>query len=288
MELRLNKLVKVYADKIALNNFNMIFNEGIYGIIGPNGAGKSTLVNLITDNVKRDSGEILFNGEEVLELKERFRQKVGFMPQQQGFYEHFTAISFLKYMAKLKGIDNKSASQQIENLLDIVNLHDAAHDKIKTFSGGMRQRVLLAQALLGEPDIIILDEPTAGLDPSERIRIRNFISEISRNKIILFATHVVSDIESIADEVLLIEEGRLIQKAAPAELIQSIDGKVAEISCKKEDISLLQKQYIAGNVKQRQNGLFMRIVGDNLPQHSKVPCDQIDLEDVYLYYFQTT
>lgn len=286
MELEIRSLSKNYGDLKALNNFTVTFKEGIYGILGPNGAGKSTLMNLITDNIKRDSGQILFNEKEVLDMGEDFRKIVGYMPQQQGFYEHFTAKAFLMYMASLKGLKKKEAKEQIEDILETVNLKEVSHKKIGGFSGGMRQRVLLAQALLGDPKIIILDEPTAGLDPKERIRIRNFISKISKDKIILYATHVVSDIESIADRVLLINSGTPICEETPIGLIDTLKGKVAEVSCSKDQIEELQETFTAGNITQKREGLFLRIVGDNLPAEFTRVEDNINLEDVYLYYFK--
>ena len=192
MELKFENLTKNYKTKIALNHFTVSLTEGIYGILGPNGAGKSTLMNLLTDNVKRTSGNIYFNGKEILTLKEKFRREIGYMPQQQGMYDEFSANRFLYYIAGVKGIPKKQAKQEISALLDLVGLSSVAHRRLGSFSGGMKQRVLLAQALLGNPSILILDEPTTGLDPEERIRIRNYISELSTNKIVLFATHVVS------------------------------------------------------------------------------------------------
>ena len=215
MELELKELSKSYGSVKALNKISYTFKPGIYGILGANGAGKSTMINLITDNVSRDSnngGNILYDGEDILKLGKKFRAIVGYMPQQQGFYEDFSPKAFLKYMAEVKGLkrkneEGKSVAQQIDELLEVVNLTSVAYKKIGGFSGGMKQRVLLAQALLGNPKVLILDEPTAGLDPKERIGIRNYIAELSKDKIILFATHVVSDIECIADKVIPCKKG---------------------------------------------------------------------------------
>ena len=205
--LEIQNLSKDYGKKKALRGFNYTFEEGIYGMLGANGAGKSTLMNLITDNLKRTSGNILYNGTEILEMGAKFRALIGYMPQQQGFYENFSARMFLYHMAELKGIRRREAKKQIEHLLQTVNLAGAADLKIGGFSGGMRQRVLLAQALLGDPKILILDEPTAGLDPKERINLRNYIRQLSEDKIILLATHVVSDVETIADRILILKDG---------------------------------------------------------------------------------
>ena len=228
MELRIEHLTKKYGEKVALRDFTYTFTPGIYGILGANGAGKSTLMNLITDNVKRNEGQILWNGTDILKLGKSFRAKLGYMPQQQGMYNDFSARAFLRYMAQIKEIPKKQADEQIEQLLDVVNLREDAHKKVGGFSGGMRQRVLLAQALLGDPKILILDEPTAGLDPRERLRLRQYIADLAQNRIVFLTTHIVSDIESIAGDVLLMKQGELVRHGAPEELIASCGGKDLE------------------------------------------------------------
>ena len=295
MELQLEHLSKTYGTVQALKDISYTFKPGIYGILGANGAGKSTMINLITDNVARDKGSaggsILYDGQDILKLGSRFRGIIGYMPQQQGFYEDFSPKAFLRYMAEIKGIKGKNekgqtVKEQIDELLEVVNLTGVAYKKIGGFSGGMKQRVLLAQALLGDPDILILDEPTAGLDPKERIAIRNYIAELSRNKIILFATHVVSDIECIADYVLLLKKGEIIAMGTPVELIEKMHGKVAEITCTLDEVGKLQEKYHIGNIRQRKNGIALRLVGDELPDEAVMVDEKIDLEDVYLYYFE--
>ena len=295
MELQLEHLSKTYGTVQALKDISYTFKPGIYGILGANGAGKSTMINLITDNVARDKGSaggsILYDGQDILKLGSRFRGIIGYMPQQQGFYEDFSPKAFLRYMAEIKGITGKNekgqtVKEQIDELLEVVNLTGVAYKKIGGFSGGMKQRVLLAQALLGDPDILILDEPTAGLDPKERIAIRNYIAELSRNKIILFATHVVSDIECIADYVLLLKKGEIIAMGTPVELIEKMHGKVAEITCTLDEVGKLQEKYHIGNIRQRKNGIALRLVGDELPDEAVMVDENIDLEDVYLYYFE--
>ena len=185
-------------------------------------------MNLITDNVKRDQGEILFNGTDVLKLGSSFRKRLGYMPQQQGMYHDFSARAFLRYMAQMKQIPRKEARLQIEELLELVNLKQDAHKKVGGFSGGMRQRVLLAQALLGEPEVLILDEPTAGLDPKERLRLRQYIADLASDRIVFLTTHIVSDIESIADDVLLMKDGALVQHGSPENLMFRVGGKDLE------------------------------------------------------------
>ena len=222
MELKLENVTKRYGRKEALSAFSYTFHEGIYGILGANGAGKSTLMNLITDNVKRDGGAILYNGTDILKLGDAFRSVLGYMPQQQGLYEGMTAETFLAYLSRLKRIPRTRLHREITRVLRLTNLSDVRHDKISSFSGGMKQRVLLAQAMLGEPQLLILDEPTAGLDPKERVRIRNYIHELAQNRIVLLATHIVSDIEAIADDILLLKKGKLVRSGSPKELIGSL------------------------------------------------------------------
>ena len=228
MELTIQNLTKTYGNKVALREFSYTFTPGIYGILGANGAGKSTLMNLITDNVKRDSGEILWNGTDILKLGREFRREVGYMPQQQGMYPDYSARDFLHYMAAIKELHRTESRTQIEELLAVVNLSEDAHKRLGGFSGGMRQRVLLAQALLGDPKILILDEPTAGLDPKERLRLRQYISDLARNKIVFLTTHIVSDIESIANDVLLMKQGELVAHGAPDALIAEVHGQNLE------------------------------------------------------------
>ncbi len=222
MELQLNEVTKKYGDKVALDGFSYTFETGIYGILGANGAGKSTMMNLITDNLHRDGGSITFDGKDILQLGADYRRILGYMTQQQGLYEGMTAESFLVYMARLKEIPRKSVSHEIARVLEMTNLADVGHKKIGSFSGGMKQRVLLAQALLGDPKVLILDEPTAGLDPRERARLRDHIYRLSQDRIVLLATHIVSDIEAIADSILLLKQGKLLRSGTAGALIASL------------------------------------------------------------------
>lgn len=221
-ELKLRHVTKKYGDKLALDDFSFTFREGIYGILGANGAGKSTLMNLITDNLKRDGGNILFRGREIRYLGREYRKGLGYMPQQQGFYEGMTAESFLVYLAKLKEIPRREIIKEVDRVLELTGMSAVRHQKIRSFSGGMKQRVLLAQALLGDPKVLILDEPTAGLDPKERARLRDHIYRLAQERIVLLATHIVSDIEAIADRILLLKDGRLLRSGTAEELISSL------------------------------------------------------------------
>ena len=205
--LELKNLTKNYGNFTALDRLTVTFTPGIYGILGANGAGKSTMMNLISDNLKRTDGEILWEGQDILSLGREFRKILGFMPQQQGYYDRMTVDFFLRYLAQLKGIPSKQADREIRILLEKTNLLEVRHKNMANLSGGMKQRVLLVQALLGDPKVVILDEPTAGLDPKERIRIRNLISEFSQGRVVLLATHIVSDIEFISDRKLQVQVG---------------------------------------------------------------------------------
>lgn len=222
MELQLTDVTKRYGDKVALDQFSYTFGQGIYGILGANGAGKSTMMNLITDNLRRDGGSIIFEGQDMKTLGTAFRRVLGYMTQQQGLYEGMTAESFLVYMARLKEIPRRAVRGEIDRVLEMTNLTDVRHKKLGGFSGGMKQRVLLAQALLGDPKVLILDEPTAGLDPRERARLRDHIYRLSQDRIVLLATHIVSDIEAISDSILLMKEGKLLRSGTARELIESL------------------------------------------------------------------
>jgi ABC-2 type transport system ATP-binding protein len=284
MEIKISHLTKRFGDKTALDDVSLVLDSGVHALLGPNGAGKSTLINILTDSIVRDQGEVLCNDHEITKLGAKYRELLGYMPQQQRLYENYTAEEFLKYMAAVKGIAPATAGKQIAELLQVVNLWEVRRKKVGGFSGGMKQRVLLAQALLGNPRLLILDEPTAGLDPSERINIRNYIAAVAQKMIVLFATHVVSDIECIAKDVILIRDGRICQKGTPVELIESIQGKVGELPCDLDSLEKLQERYCTGNVYQRREGLRVRIVGDELPEGCLPVRDSIDLEDVYMYY----
>lgn len=284
MEIRISHLTKRFGDKTALDDVSLTLDAGVHALLGPNGAGKSTLINILTDSIERDKGEVLYNDYEITSLGAKYRELLGYMPQQQRLYDNYTAEEFLKYMAAVKGIAPARAREQIAELLKVVNLWEVRRKKVGGFSGGMKQRVLLAQALLGEPRILILDEPTAGLDPSERINIRNYIATVAQKMIVLFATHVVSDIECIAKDVIMIRDGRICKTGTPMELIDGMQGKVGELPCKLEDLEQLQTKYCVGDVYQRREGLRVRIVGDELPEEALPVKDSIDLEDVYMYH----
>ena len=225
MELKLEHISKEYKNTTALDDFSMTFSEGIYGLLGPNGAGKSTLMKLITRNIKPTAGEIYLDGTDIHTLKREYQRLIGYMPQQQEIYPFYTGRMFLAYMGLLKGVEKKVLNDEIEKYASKVNLLDVLDRKVGTYSGGMKQRLLIAQAFLGDSKIIIFDEPTAGLDPKERIHVRNLIHDNSAGKIILIATHVVQDIEDIASQIMLLKKGVLIEMAAPEILTGRITDK---------------------------------------------------------------
>lgn len=208
--LEVKNVSKKYKEKYALKDVTMTLSEGIYGLLGPNGAGKSTLMNIITGNLSVTCGEVLWNRENIDKLNEKYRCLLGYAPQQQGLYDTFTGRRFLSYMATLKGIPKKDMSMEIERTVSYVNLMEKIDMPIHSYSGGMKQRLLIAQALLGDPKIVIMDEPTAGLDPKERVRIRHIMKEISKGKIVLIATHVISDIQTIAKEIIILKQGEMV------------------------------------------------------------------------------
>jgi ABC-type multidrug transport system ATPase subunit len=285
MNLTITNLRKQYGSLTALSDFTYEFTPGVYGLLGPNGAGKSTLMNIITDNLKANSGTIEFNGQSTSEMGADFRKILGFMPQQQGIYPDFTLERFLYYMASLKVMKKNEAKTDIERLLKLVNLQDCTSKRLGGFSGGMKQRALIAQAMLGDPKIIILDEPTAGLDPKERIRIRNLIAEIAFEKIVIIATHVVSDIEFIAKEVLLLKSGEIIDAGKPHELCEKISDKVFEITSTEEKLSEISTSYKVGSISKDEKNIFVRIIADEPPKSYEYQSCKPDLEDLYLYHF---
>lgn len=283
--LKLDGVTKRYGSFTALKDFSYEFTAGVYGLLGPNGAGKSTLMNIMTDNLRATSGTITYDGVPTSGMGADYRKILGFMPQQQGIYPNFTLERFLYYMAALKGMKKADAKADIDRLLSLVNLQDGRSKRLGGFSGGMKQRALIAQAMLGSPKIVILDEPTAGLDPKERIRIRNLVSEIAFEKIVIIATHVVSDIEFIAKEVLLLKSGRIAGAGKPHELCGRINGKVFEITAGEDKLSEIRDSFKVGNISKDEKNICVRIISENPPSGYRYKICRPDLEDLYLYCF---
>jgi ABC-type multidrug transport system ATPase subunit len=281
--LKLLELTKKYNDKIALNNITFSFTPGIYGLLGPNGAGKSTMMNLITDSILPTSGQIFIEGKNIKELDKDYRKLLGYMPQQQNIYPELTLLRFMYFIASLKGLNKREAKKDIEYYLKMVNLYDVREKRLGTFSGGMRQRALIAQALIGNPKILILDEPTAGLDPKERIRIRNLVSEVSRDKIVIIATHVVADVEFIAKEIIMLNSGVILKSGKPIDLLAELNGKVWNIRVSDKEIAEVNDKYKVSNISRDGESVIARIVAESYEDKWESEVARPDLEDLYLY-----
>lgn len=285
LKLMLENISKKYKDKCAINNLNVELTPGVYGLLGPNGAGKSTLMRIMTDILNPTEGKVTLNGEDIRVMGDRYRELLGYLPQNFGIYKNFTAHKFLMYIAALKGLSTPSAEKRVDELLELVNLKEVSKKKLGTFSGGMKQRVGIAQALLNDPKILILDEPTTGLDPKERIRFRNLISDMSKDKIVIFSTHIVSDIEYISKEVLLIKAGMLIEKNSVSNILKDMKSKVWSAVVDEKTLDELNKAFKVGNIMRGEDGIKVRIVSEEKPlkeAESEVP----RLEDLYMYYFE--
>lgn len=282
MELKIDRVTKNYGNKIACDNLSVTLKKGVYGLLGANGAGKTTLMRMMCGILNTTSGTISYNGIDV--SREEYRDVLGYLPQDFGYYPEFTARDFMMYIAALKGIPKSRARVRTDELLEMVSLKQEAKKKIKTFSGGMKQRLGIAQALLNNPKILILDEPTAGLDPKERVRFRNIISRMGSERIILLSTHIVSDIEHIADTILVMKNGQLIHKGSLEEIISVIKGKVWECTVPQNIADNLTEMYPVINTRNAEDKVFLRLVCE------EKPCDNAEnvpaaLEDLYLYYF---
>ena len=286
MELSLDRLTKYYGNKIAVDRVNATLKPGVYGLLGANGAGKTTLMRMICAILESSSGEVLLNGKEVTGMGADYRNILGYLPQNFGYYPNYTAMEFLMYVSALKGIPKDIAKKRSKELLREVGLAHVANKKVKTFSGGMKQRVGIAQALLNNPDILIFDEPTAGLDPKERVRFRNLISEYADDKIVILSTHIVSDIEAIADEVLLMKDGKIMLQGTVPELTERVNGKVWELAVSPKDVRTWHARTTVANLRHESTAVVLRIISDHKPSEYAVPCEAT-LEDLYLYYFPT-
>lgn len=282
MSLTIDRLTKQYKNKIAVDQISLTLENGVYGLLGANGAGKSTLMRMICGILNPTAGEIKWNGIDVSE--EDYRDVLGYLPQDFGYYPEFTAYDFMMYMASLKGIPKSRAKEKTKELLENVSLSSVTKKKIKTFSGGMKQRLGIAQALLNNPKILILDEPTAGLDPKERIRFRNLISKLGIDRTVLLSTHIVSDVEYIANTILVMKDGKLIHQGVLDEIIKVIENKVFECVVDNKTAISLSKNYPIINTRNEGEAVFLRLVANVVP-HENATLSRATLEDLYLYYF---
>lgn len=284
MELRLEGLQKSYGKKRALNGVDLTLTEGIYGLLGPNGAGKSTMMNILTGNLQQSAGTVFYNGEDIRALGQAYRAHIGYMPQQQAYYPGFSAEHFLYYIASLQGMPRERARERIDWSLRLLGLADVRKRPIYSFSGGMRQRLLLAQAILPDPDVLILDEPTAGLDPRQRIAVRNLIAEMALHKIVLISTHVVSDVEFIANQLILLSGGEVLCQTSPYGLANRLGGQVWEALVPEAELPRLRALGRISGVTRERDGVLVRILAEQRPTGDAVSV-RPSLEDVYLYYF---
>lgn len=282
--LAVEHMSKAYGTVQALSDFTYSFDRGIYALLGPNGSGKSTLMNILTCNLACDKGRILFHGRAVDANTASYYSKIGYMPQYPGMYPAFTAFEMLDYLCVLKGMNRQKAASKIHELLDIVELSDVQNRPIRTFSGGMKQRLALAQAFLGEPEIVVLDEPTAGLDPKQRIIVRNFLSQISGQITVLVSTHVVSDIEYIAKEAVLLKKGHIIDAGSPAVLAEKLQGQVWAVTADEADLEMLKAHYPITEIVKTAQGVNARVIAREAPLPHAV-CVKPGLEEYYLSVF---
>lgn len=286
MELNTIGLTKRYGSKTAVNHLNITLTNGVYGLLGANGAGKTTLMRLLCDIQTPTSGKITFDRKNISDIGEKYRSLLGYLPQHFGYYPDFTAWDFLMYVAALKGLSEKQAKKKANELLEAVDLSEERHHKVKTFSGGMKQRLGIAQAMLNNPRILILDEPTAGLDPKERVRFRNLISAFSKDRIVILSTHIVSDVEFIAEEIIMMKAGQVLHFGKPQEITAEIDGQVWECSVPSSCAEQYTGTLNVSNLRNIENNYtVLRVISARQPMENAVRV-QPTLEDLYLFYFK--
>ncbi|MGM7681360.1 ABC transporter ATP-binding protein [Cytobacillus sp. Hm23] len=284
MNLIIENVTKQFGDKLAVNDVSFELTAGVYGFLGANGAGKTTLMRMLVTLINPTSGRILFDGKDVEDLGDEYRDILGYLPQDIGLYKNFSAEKYLMYISAIKGIEQQAAKKKIDELLEVVNLSEHKKRKIGKFSGGMKQRLGIAQALLNDPKVLVVDEPTAGLDPKERIRFRNLLSSISKERIVLLSTHIVSDIEFIAKEIIVFKAGQLIQKDKPEELLENIRGFIWTVNVSEQEVIGFQNKYKVSNIISNQNKVALRIISESKPDERAIEASP-NLEDLYLYYF---
>lgn len=284
MQLSVHNLGKQYKrDFWGLKDFSLEIKAGILGLLGPNGAGKSTLMRMLATITRPTEGAITWNGKDVVKSPDSLRDVLGYLPQDFGVYPNLTAVEFLEYMAAIKGLDGRRASRRIDELLQLVNLVEAAKRPLGGYSGGMKQRVGIAQALLNDPQLLIVDEPTVGLDPEERVRFRNLLSDLSGERIVILSTHIVSDVEATATHIALVNKGQLLREAPPEALLRELENKVWEWCVESEDLPALKQKYILSGAIRRSDGVQVRVVSENQPEAAAVNTPP-NLEDAYLFF----
>lgn len=281
--LSIEHVTKKYEKFTALRDINLTLDCGVYGLLAPNGAGKTTLLKMLATLLFPTEGRILYDGEEIQKLDEKYREKIGFLPQDFGYYRNQSPVQYLRYIGILKGIPKKELKSQIQALLELVGLDQVKDKKMKKFSGGMIQRVGIAQALLGDPQILILDEPTAGLDPKERGRFRKILSSLSENKIVLISTHIVSDVESVANHIIFLKNKSVFCNVSVDELCQSLEGRVFETRIREEELSRWEEMYPILSQRQERRQVLVRFIADHREDGWEM-CEP-GLEDVFLYTY---
>ena len=284
MELEVNNLTKEFGSFTAVNHLNITMRNGVYGLLGVNGAGKTTFMRMLCTLMCPTHGKITCNGKEIFTMDGDYRRILGDLPQDFGFYPDFTVQDYLLYIASIKAIRPAVAKKRVKELLEKTGLENAVHKKMKKLSGGMKRRAGIAQAMLNDPKILVLDEPTAGLDPNERIRFRNLISELSEDRLVLLSTHIVPDVEYIANEILLMKNGSFIQRGTTEHLITTMKENIWKCHVEKSYVPQLMKKYKISNLKTDSHGAVLRIISKEKPVPDAVPEEAV-LEDVFLYYF---
>ncbi|WP_339104739.1 ABC transporter ATP-binding protein [Haloterrigena salinisoli] len=282
MSLHLDSVGKRYGDGLwGVRDVDLELDTGIHGLLGPNGAGKSTLMRIITTVAEPTTGTVTWNGTDVAESPDVVREVLGYLPQDFGVYPDLTAAEFLEYVAALRGLDRETANARIDELLALTGVEHARDRKLRTFSGGMRQSVGIAQALLNDPDLLVVDEPTVGLDPEKRVQVRNLLSSVASDRVVLLSTHIVPDVEATAKRVALLDDGELLAHTDPESLIDATDGKVYELLAPRDDLERLRDRYRVSSTVQQADGVRVRLVADERPTPDAEPVTPT-LEDAYL------